>query len=746
MSDAGPAQQSGVNRPLLFSLFYLSGFCGLLYQVVWTRMAFASFGITSQVLSIVISVFMLGLSIGSWAGGRFVGVLTERSRVSGAVFYAMAELLIGIGAFVVPILFARGERLLFELGETNSLSYLSLSAAVLAMSLLPWCVCMGATFPLMMAYARERAPSATETFSYLYVANVLGAMMGTLLTAIVLVEVLGFQHTLWVAAAVNISICGLSASLGFRRGKSVELLQNEATQGNREQNVSGRASRRLTELVLFSTGFTSMAMEVVWVRSFAPVIKTQVYSFAFIVAAYLAATFGGSLLYRRHLRRHRCWRTCDVLVGICAAAFLPIILNDPRIVYANWADDARVGSVLALLASICPFCALLGYLTPGLVDEYAGGAPRSAGKAYALNVLGCILGPLVASYLLLPLMSEHVALLLLAVPLVLLSVWASRGEVRKRRWILGLAGGAMACSLLVSRSYEETMLRGSKVSEVHRDYAASAVAVGEGMDRKLLVNGIGMTVLTPATKFMAHLPLGFHRGKPQTALIICFGMGTSFRSAMSWGLETTAVELVPSVPKTFAFFHDDGAQLLASSRAHVVIDDGRRFLSRSREKFDVIIIDPPPPIEAAGSSLLYSEGFYDLAKLRLQTNGILQTWFPDLQGQTMIAVVRSLRESFPYVKCFVSVEKAGIHLLASMQPIDALGPADIAARLPPAANRDLLEWSGAPSAAAWLEVVLRREVAVDGILGLCPRVRITDDQPFNEYYLLRHAGVIHPER
>ena len=67
-------------------------------------------------------------------------------------------------------------------------------------------------------------------------------------------------------------------------------------------------------------------------------------------------------------------------------------------------------SVIIVLASICPFCAFLGYLTPSLIDEYAAGQPAVAGKAYAVNVLGCILGPLFACYVLLPWMSERSAI------------------------------------------------------------------------------------------------------------------------------------------------------------------------------------------------------------------------------------------------------------------------------------------------------------------------------------------------
>ena len=81
------------------------------------------------------------------------------------------------------------------------------------------------------------------------------------------------------------------------------------------------------------------------------------------------------------------------------AVFLPILANDPRFVKANWRLHIDLLSAVIVLASICPFCAVLGYLTPSLIDEYAAGHPADAGKAYAINVLGCILGPLFACYI-----------------------------------------------------------------------------------------------------------------------------------------------------------------------------------------------------------------------------------------------------------------------------------------------------------------------------------------------------------
>ena len=73
----------------------------------------------------------------------------------------------------------------------------------------------------------------------------------------------------------------------------------------------------------------------------------------------------------------------------------------------------------------------------------------------------------------------------------------------------------------------------------------SVVSTGQGFQKQLYVNGIVTTLLVPETKFMAHLPLALHDGKSNSVLIICFGMGTSYRSALSWNVKTTAVELVP---------------------------------------------------------------------------------------------------------------------------------------------------------------------------------------------------------
>ena len=727
-------------RLVLFVLFLMSGFSGLVYQVVWVRLAFASFGIVTPVLSMIVSVFMLGLSLGAWASGRSVKFVVRKTRLSALWFYAGTELIIGIGAFAVPALFAISQEMLLTAGEADSSRYLLFSALALAFSILPWCIFMGATFPLMMAFVREQDHQNAESFSFLYVANVLGAMAGTLLSAFVLVELLGLRRTLWVAAACNFSVAIVSGMLAFNRGRLPS--HNETGVSGIVQPLFGKDRfDRFAPALLFLTGFAALGMEVMWTRAFTPVLKTQVYSFALVVFAYLGATFVGSFIYRWDLGKSLV-RSVAVLLSIASVAvFVPIVSNDLRIFLSSSYAVAWWSRVVVLL-SICPFCAALGYLTPKLIDSYALGDPSQAGRAYAVNVLGCILGPLFASYLLLPWAGERIGLVILGAPFLLLFIGIAKSLPKWYRCVSGaIATALLIWSLLFSVDFARFVSSKFKGTEIRRDYAASVVSSGTGLEKRLFVNGIGMTSLLPATKFMAHLPLAFHKGKPNSVLIICFGMGTTYRSALSWSVQTTAVELVPSVKEAFGFYHADATQVLTNPNGRIIIDDGRRYLSRTREKFDVVVVDPPPPVEAAGSSLLYSEEFYALATAHLNQNGILATWVPaDASPDSRAAILRSLVNSFSFVRCFVSVDNMGMHMLASREAIENISANQFASRMPAAAAMDILEWEQSVTLTDYVLGALSNEIPTQAILNPDARICITDDHPYNEYFLLRRRG------
>src|SRR5204863_1329564 len=125
-----------------------------------------------------------------------------------------------------------------------------------------------------------------ESFSFLYVANVLGAMSGASLAAVALIELFGFRGTLMTAAAGNVTIAVISGYLAWQQSpvlgrESVESIPSLTLDLEARHLRSGR----LRKWLLFFSGFSAMAMEVVWVRAFTPLLKAHVYSFAMIIFA-----------------------------------------------------------------------------------------------------------------------------------------------------------------------------------------------------------------------------------------------------------------------------------------------------------------------------------------------------------------------------------------------------------------------------------------------------------------------------
>ena len=713
-----------------FTFFLVSGFCSILYEIVWLRLAMAQFGVTSALASIVISVFMAGLGLGSWGSGRLIRKYEMRVRVPALRLYALAELLIGMSALLVPYQLLWGRKLLEWIGASSSWAYYLGSGTWIALTLVPWCACMGATIPVAMLAIRRRDPERSQrSFSYLYLSNVLGAVIGATFP-LLLIELYGFRDTLKIGAACNglLALSAMLLSLG-RTEPSGPVRTEPATKGVASR-ASSQGNRPLA--LLFLTGLTSIGMEVVWIRQFTPYLGTVVYAFASILATYLVSTFIGLQIYRLWSRRNRregnlIW----VLLGLFA--LLPLLAANPGI---------HISRLLRLIVGIAPFSGVLGFLTPLLVDRWSVGDPARAGKAYAVNVFGCILGPLLSGFLLLPLISERWVLFVFSLPWLLMAFRPAGPSGKRLGWQAGISYAVVLSALALvftQKSYEDQFGHG----EVLRDNTATIVAMGEGRNKHLWVNGVGITGLTPITKFMAHLPLSFLDHPPKNALVVCFGMGTTYRSLMSWDIPVTAVELVPSVPRVFGYFHADGPALLRSPLSHVVIDDGRRYLERTYEQYDVITIDPPPPVQAAGSSLLYSKEFYAIIRRRLRPGGILQQWLPGGDPVVRASVARALKESFPYVRVFHSVEGWGYHFLGSESPLPNPTAAELAQRLPDKAATDFLEWGPETTPEGQFADVLKREISLDDLIQQAPTASaLRDDRPVNEYYLTRRRGGI----
>jgi spermidine synthase len=403
---------------------------------------------------------------------------------------------------------------------------------------------------------------------------------------------------------------------------------------------------------------------------------------------------------------------------------------------------------LALLSGAC-FPLATRIIDPRS-EEAQGGL---IAKAYTWNTAGAVAGSLLAGFAIAPsfdyfdslylLMFFYGATATVATLVILPTEWPPRVNL-PAMIVLGLFSliltGTGAAIVLRSNGYAaSTGMASSRKVVFHKPGLQGITTVLQRRDESLadilLVNGMGMTVKVTDTKMMAHLPMIIHPD-PKDTLVICFGMGTTYRSAISYGGNVMVVELVKEVMEAFDYFYEDSARVRAYARGRMVVDDGRNFLKLTRNKFDVITLDPPPPIDGAGVNNLYSKEFIELAKARLKKGGVMAHWIPfpyTMSGvddeETFNMLVQTFMAVFPYVGMKRGYHDVGLHVLGFTEPPD-LSMALVRQRLSQKEiSGDLNEWDFVPLSYFENLRVFKSTV------GRYPLV--TDDRPRLEFYFLR---------
>ena len=201
-------------------LFFLSGACGLVYQVVWARMLVVVFGATVLAVSTVLSAFMAGLALGSFLFGRYVD-----GRGAGGGFgrplriFALLEAGVGLYALVFPALAAEigsSAALVQALGPGGGALAPVLRFLITFLLLLVPTTLMGATLPVLSKFVVRRLAGAGPGVGLLYGINTLGAVAGVVLVTFFLMEALGLKGSTWVVAAANFTVAALAMLLDRR--------------------------------------------------------------------------------------------------------------------------------------------------------------------------------------------------------------------------------------------------------------------------------------------------------------------------------------------------------------------------------------------------------------------------------------------------------------------------------------------------------------------------------------------------
>jgi len=436
----GPAERGGF-RPqapvgLVASFLVLSGFCALVYQIVWLREFRLLFGAATPATATVLAVFMGGLGVGSLLFGRRAEKTAEPLRV-----YAMLELAVCASAVATPWVLDLVSSLYHATGgvvslgpTTGSLFHILLSVVVLGVP----CTLMGGTLPVAVKAVETAADDQRGSTGFLYGANALGGFLGVVVSTFWLLERFGTGRTLLIAAGVNGLVAAAAFVAGRRFGSAVAQPSDAAKPQDpqaakpqhpqaasaQQSNVDARptdGAPRIPAVVgyaaAFLSGFAFFVCELVWFRMSTPLLGGSVYGFGIILALALAGIGLGGVLYRGVLAPRAGAATLPVfaLVSALQAWFivLPYALGDRTVPLAFFFNQWRAegfaqqltGWVL-LAALMVPLPSLLaGVQFPlliGLLGRGATDVGRQLGGALAWNTAGAISGSLLGGFVLIP--------------------------------------------------------------------------------------------------------------------------------------------------------------------------------------------------------------------------------------------------------------------------------------------------------------------------------------------------------
>src|SRR4029453_23141 len=306
-----------MNRRRLAALgifFFLSGATALFYEILWMRQLILVFGSTTYAVSAVLSAYMMGLALGSFAFGRAADRAVNLVRA-----YGWLEIGIGLYAVVAPLLLRAvapmSGRIWGDAPSPGALGVLARFAGSLVI-LLPPTFLMGGTLPVLSRVFASPGRAHAGPVGRLYAINTFGAVAGTFLAGFVLLPVLGAQRATLLAAGVNVAL-GTAAILLSRgvwpspslssrvqaplRKESASLASEPAGSGDApsEPAPAPAPSRPLVLLVFALSGFAAMLYEVGWTRALALTIGSSVYGFTLMLIAFLAGLAAGAALFAR---------------------------------------------------------------------------------------------------------------------------------------------------------------------------------------------------------------------------------------------------------------------------------------------------------------------------------------------------------------------------------------------------------------------------------------------------------------
>jgi len=428
--------------------FFVSGLTGLTYELLWTRMITKIIGGAPFAVSIVLTVFMGGLGVGSYVASRTIDRVKEPMKL--VRLYGLLELAIGGYCFVLPVLllgFKPLYVLLYNRLFEHFMLYSFLTFVGCSLLLVVPVICMGATLPILCRFYVARLSHVGSHTGLLYGLNTVGAALGALLCGFWLIDLLGMQGTLLVAvltnAVIGLSCVGLSCKVKLPETVPAEPAPAEIAPA---ESTAYPAAVVIAALVVFAvSGFCSMSYEVIWTKLLGLIVGPTTYSFTIVLVTFITCLALGSMLFgwlgdktKRPVHLLLYTQLCAALLALLVSQ----IFGNSQLFYTKllwFSKDSfalmhllKAGSLFAfmLLPTLC-----LGATFPlvsKICTQSVAKVGHTIGVAYAINTVGAVLGSFCAGFVLIPWIGKERGLSLV-VAIQLLNCLAVAAVVLRQR-------------------------------------------------------------------------------------------------------------------------------------------------------------------------------------------------------------------------------------------------------------------------------------------------------------------------
>ena len=618
--DKSPQKWDGI---LLSVLFFFSGMPALVYQIVWQRTLYGIYGVNAESVAVVVSAFMLGLGLGSLAGGW----VSEKFPNQAILIFGGAEL--GVAVFGLASL-----RIFHWAAEYTAGANLPATIVLSLFLLILPTMLMGATLPLLVEHLVRYSGQVGQSVATLYFVNTFGSAVACYLCAVFLMREFGQTGSVTLAACLN-TLVGATAFL-YARSKQRGPAQELATQSS---TSDAEPALPLTAAMLIAgiAGFIALGFEISWFRVFALASSDRAPAFALLLSTYLAGIAAGSFLTEKLTEKKSAAmvvRTVGLLMvtaGGISPYLAPLVASLVGRNISFHAGTPAFFVTAALLGSVLPLLCRLA-ISP---DDQAG---RGVSLVYVSNIVGSTLGSLVIGFVAMQYfglrqVSQSLGLAAVIVGAVVLSF--SQGKLRRPpTWTVALIVAAFvalpASSPLYTGLYERLIFGNRPEARVPFAHVVEnrngviavtneAAVFGGGVydgyfninpvdDVNMVVRVYALSAFHPAPKRM--LMIGLASGSWAQIL----ANHPQLESLDIVEINPGYLQLIPQYPMV--------RSVLKNPKVHIFIDDGRRWLlAHPGERYDAILANTSYYWRDHSSDLL-SVDYLEIVRPHLNPGGV----------------------------------------------------------------------------------------------------------------------------